>query len=104
METVGKMDTIDTPPQPPQKSHTKRVTIVSTRERTSEDFDVQIQDGRTKKMKLNTSTSKGRNVRGIVELVPKPSRSCADPLVCLPLPDSTPNFPQSAETREESTD
>jgi hypothetical protein len=86
------MDAIDTPPQPPQKSHTKKVTIASARERTSEDFDAQIQDGRTKKMKLNTSTSNGRNVRGIVELVPKPSGSCADPLVGLPLPDPTPNF------------
>jgi hypothetical protein len=98
------MDTMDTPPQLPKKSHIKKVTIVSTRERTSEDFDAQIQDGRTKKMKLNTTTKNGRNVRGIVELVPKPSGSCADPLVCLPLPDLHSNFLQTAEIREESTD
>jgi hypothetical protein len=97
------MDTMDTPPQLPKKSHIKKVTIVSTRERTSEDFDAQIQDGRTKKMKANTSTSNGEYVRGIVELVPKPSGSCADPLVRLPLPNPTPNFLQTAQIREEST-
>jgi hypothetical protein len=97
------MDTMDTPPQLPQKSHVKKVTIVSTRERTSEDFDAQVQDGRTKKVKVNPSTSNGENVRGIVELVPKPSESCADPLVRLPLPNPTPNFLQTAQIREEST-
>jgi hypothetical protein len=51
-------------------------------------------------MKLNTSTSNGRNVRGVVELVPKPSGSCADPLVCLPLPDPTPNVLQTTQIRK----
>jgi hypothetical protein len=78
---------MDTPPQPPQKSHLGNTSVISARERTSEDFDAQIQGGRAKGMKFVTNTG---NERRVVELVPKPSESCADPLVCLPLPESIP--------------